>query len=109
MRLVVVSPFLCVWFGTGSPDHTGAPKPRVVVWPDRRLWMPYIGVARDGRVVAARRLFRIALPGRPLALPGYLARAAAREQGEICVGLVDSSHLPFDLRESKLVLPLSGP
>jgi hypothetical protein len=108
VRLVAAPPFVGAWFVPGVPDGIRAADSRVMVMPSRRLWMPHVRISQSGRVLATRRLFRIGRPGRPLALPRTLVAAVELTGREVLIGLVDSSYIPFDLRESGVHLPLSG-
>lgn len=109
LRLVTAPPLIGAWFVDASRDGTGTAAPRVMVMSNRRLWMPHMTVSQGGRIIATRRLFQIARPGRPMILPSSLVSAVESAGGEVFIGLMDNSYIPFDLRGSGFHLPLCGP
>lgn len=81
----------------------------VMVMAGRRIWLPFITVVQDDRVLAARRLWRVIGSHRPLRLPhGVFARIDPLG-GDVIVGLGGGNFIPFGLGDTGVYLPLSGP
>ena len=109
MRLEAAPPFVGAWFQQVGADETVASTSRVMVMSNRRLWMPYVSVEQDGRVLATRRLLRMIRPGRPTAIPRFLYANVDPYGGVVSIGLVDSSYFPCGSSGSGVCLPLCGP
>lgn len=109
VRLEAAPPFVGAWFRQVPRDEAIASTSRIMVMSSRRLWMPYVSVEQDGRVLAARRLLRIIRPGRPTAIPRFLYANVDPCGGVAAIGLVDSSYFPCGSSGSGVCLPLCGP
>jgi hypothetical protein len=111
VRLVPVPPLMGVDAEMVEQGQNFPGRPRAVtVTASRRIWLPYVYVRQDGRVVGQRRLLRVAPPLRPVRLPKSMLRQIDWVSGgDLLIGLVDDSYVPFDLRGAGVYLPLCGP
>lgn len=71
-------------YAPGGPDPA---RGRLVAWVDRLVPRPEVSVHQDGRLVASRRLWWPAAPGRAFRIPSGLLRGVTADGGEVRIGI----------------------
>jgi thioredoxin reductase len=68
-----------------QPSAGAPPRDRLLLWTDRFVRFPVVTVLQGGRILASKRLWWPAAPGRVFRVPAALLRGATRTDGTITI------------------------
>ncbi|MEU3165729.1 FAD-dependent oxidoreductase [Streptosporangium sp. NPDC006930] len=87
VRLFADAPFRWVAPEIFRPGDPAPARHRLLLWSDRYIPFPRIVLRQGGRVIARRRLWWPAAPGRVFRIPSGILRAVSPEAGPVHIGV----------------------